>query len=66
VLGRWKIVVDDMLDISDIETTSSDTGSHKNGAKSSSERAPSTVSDRPMMAKSNYSQSVLTLTLRTI
>jgi hypothetical protein len=66
VLGGWEIVVDDMLDIGDIETTSSDTGSYKNGATASSERAPSTVSDGPVIANPKYSQSVLALTLRTI
>jgi hypothetical protein len=66
VLGGWEIVVDNMLDVGDIETTSSDTGSHKNGATASSERAPSTVSDGPVIANSEYSQSVLALTLRTI
>jgi hypothetical protein len=39
--GGRKVVVDDMLDIGDIETTSSDTSSDQNGAAASTEGAKS-------------------------
>lgn len=40
VLGRRKVVVDDMLDVRDIETTSSNASSNEDGATGGAEGAP--------------------------
>jgi hypothetical protein len=44
VLSRGQIVVDDVLDVGNIETTSSNTGSDQDGAATSTEGAPIPVS----------------------
>jgi hypothetical protein len=67
MLGGWQVIVDDVLDVGDIETTSSNAGSNQDGAFTGTEGATSCslVANRGMRSAMDL-QSILTLTLGTV
>jgi hypothetical protein len=67
VLSGWQVVVDDVLDVGDIETTSSNAGSDQDGTATGTEGSTRglLVADRGMRSAMDL-QSILTLTLGTV
>jgi hypothetical protein len=67
VLSGWQVVVDDVFDVGNIETTSSNAGSDQDGAFTGTEGATRSllVANRGLRSAMDL-QSILTLTLGTV